>query len=366
MITFIPLSYYTPLYFNILLLTFLLIWLNSHGVSLFNKDHLFKKQGFGVFILIVIILYMGLRPISGAYFGDMGTYANVFQNYAESGGPFFNQDLGFNIFMLGCAKIMNVNMFFLLCAFLYVFPLYLASQKLFRSYWLYAFLILVGSFSFWAFGTNGIRNGIATSLILLAFAYSDRKIVMIVLMFVAVSFHKSMIIPIAAFIITLFYKDSKKLFYFWLLCIPLSLMAGGFFESLFSHIGLSDARTSYLTAGNVNDDQFSHTGFRWDFLLYSATGIYAGWYFIFKRNFKDPLYHQFFNIYIIANAFWILIIRSNFSNRFAYLSWFMLGVIIIYPFLKRQFFKNQYQVLDSIIFLYFIFTYVMNVILVRQ
>jgi hypothetical protein len=365
MMNFIPLHYYTPLYFNILLLTFLLIWLNSHGASLFNKEHLFNKRGFGIVILIVIILYMGLRPISGAYFGDMVTYAHVFNTYAKTGGPFFNQDLGFNIFMLACSKVMSVNMFFLLCAFLYVFPLYLASRKLFRRYWLYAFLILVGSFSFWAFGTNGIRNGIATSLILLAFAYSDRKIVMVVLMFIAVSFHKSMVLLLLAYVVTLFYKDSKKLFYFWLLCIPVSLLAGSFFESLFSHIGLGDDRMNYLIEGNFTGDQFSHTGFRWDFLLYSATGLYAGWYFIFKRNFKDPLYHQLFNIYLVANAYWILVIRANFSNRYAYLSWFMLGIIIIYPFLKRQFFKKQYQVLDSVLFLYFLFTYVMNVILVK-
>ena len=361
MISFIPLPYYTPLYFNILLLTFLLIWLNSHGVSLFNKEHLFKKEGFGLIILIGIILYMGLRPVSGVYFGDTGTYAREFQNYIDNDVNLFDKDIGFNIFMFACSKVMSVNMFFLLCAFLYVFPLYLASRHLFRRYWLYSFLILVGSFSFWAFGTNGIRNGIATSLILLAFSYTDRKILMIILMFIAVSFHKSMIVPLAAFIITLFYNDSKKLFYFWLLCIPVSLLAGGFFETLFSHIGLNDARTSYLTEGNINNDPFSHTGFRWDFLLYSAVPIYAGWYFIFKRNFKDRFYHQLFNIYIIANALWILVIRSNFSNRFAYLSWFIMGIIIIYPFLKRQFFKNQYQVLDSVIFLYFMFTYIMNV-----
>ena len=306
---------------------------------------------------------MGLRPISGAYFGDMGTYANLFVNYASGGIMLFQQDVGFDFFMSSSAKIMTIDFFFLLCAFLYVFPIYLTSKKFFKKYWFYAFLILVSSYSFWTYGTNGIRNGLASSLVLLAFAYKDKKVVMIALMFVAASFHKSMLLPILAYGITFFYKDSKKVFYFWLLCIPLSLIAGGVFESAFANLGFDDERISYLTAGNVNNDEFSGTGFRWDFVVYSASAVFAGWYFIFKRKYKDPVYSQLFNTYLIANGFWILIIRANFSNRFAYLSWFMMGLVIVYPFLKMQFFKNQQKVLGTVILFYFMFTYMMNVIL---
>jgi hypothetical protein len=306
---------------------------------------------------------MGLRPISGAYFGDMGTYANVFANYASGGIMLFQQDVGFDFFMSFCAKVMTVNFFFLLCSVIYVFPLYLASKKLFQNYWFYSFLLFISSYSFWTYGTNGIRNGLATSLVLLAFAYRDKKVVMIALMFVAASFHKSMLLPITAYVITIFYNDSKKIFYFWLLCIPLSLVAGGVFESAVANLGFDDERISYLTSGNINNDEFSSTGFRWDFLIYSASAVYAGWYFIFKKKFKDVVYHQLFNIYLIANGFWILVIRANFSNRFAYLSWFMMGLVIVYPFLKMQFFKNQHKVLATVIVCYFMFTYFMNVII---
>ena len=105
--------------------------------------------------------------------------------------------------------------------------------------------------------------------------------------------------------------------------------------------------------------------FRWDFLLYSATGVYAGWYYIIKKNFDDTFYIRLFNIYLIANAFWVLVIRANFSNRFAYLSWFMLGVIIIYPLLKQNFLSNQHRVIGGVLIIYFAFTYLMNVILVK-
>ena len=47
------------------------------------------------------------------------------------------------------------------------------------------------------------------------------------------------------------------------------------------------------------------------------------------------LEHNIPIIYLTANAFWILVIRSSFSNRFAYLSWFLMAIIIFYPFFKH-------------------------------
>ena len=128
-------------------------------------------------------------------------------------------------------------------------------------------------------------------------------------------------------------------------------------------LGFNDRAAGYLT--DEADDQFSRIGFRWDFLLYSATAVYAGWYFIFHKKFEDKFYRQLFNTYLIANGFWILVIRASFSNRFAYLSWFIMGVIIVYPFLKMQFFNKQNKVLGNVIFLYFAFTYILTVILAK-
>lgn len=362
MIEFIPVEDYTLFYYNFILVLAVFTWFSSLGVKLTAIKNIKNKQTLGFFVMVIVTLYMGLRPLSYV-FGDMGGYAQSFEDFTNGILIGLGGDLGFNFFMLVCSKIMSTSFFFLVVAFLYVVPLYLASKKLFEHYWFYCFFILICSFSFWSYGTNGIRNGLATSIMILALAYTDKKIVMVCLMFIAISFHKSLALPIAAYIITLFIKDSKKVFYFWLLCIPLSLVAGGIFESVFASLGFDDERISYLTAGNVNNDEFSSTGFRWDFLVYSASAVYAGWYFIFKRKFNDPMYSQLFNIYLIANGFWILIIRANFSNRFAYLSWFMMGLVIVYPFLKMQFFKNQHKVLGTVILFYFMFTYMMNVIL---
>ena len=360
MFDFIPITSYADVFFYTILSIVLLSWFRLATV---NK---IKKATLGAYVLVLFcVFYIGLRPIHDI-FVDMVTYNQLFQNIADGYQITLNGDLGFDTFMKMSTQLMSAEFFFLLCAFLYIFPLYLLSKRLFKDQWFYSFLILVASFSFWAYGTNGIRNGIATSFVLLAFAYTDRKVIMIALMLLGVSFHKSLLLPVAGYVFTLFYNNSRKYLYFWILCIPLSLIAGGVFETLFGSVGFADDRLSYLTAGNVNDDEFSSTGFRWDFLVYSAAPVFAGWYFIVKKKFKDPLYQQFFNIYLISNGFWILVIRANFSNRFAYLSWFMMGLLIIYPFLKSNLLVNQARKMGLVLFLYFMFTFVMAVILTKQ
>jgi len=171
--------------------------------------------------------------------------------------------------------------------------------------------------------------------------------------------HSSLLIPIAAFAVSALQKNPRLYLYVWLASIPLSLVAGSFWESFFSSLGFEDRTSGYLTNNEEALQQFSQTGFRWDFVLYSASGIIAGYYFIFKKNIKDNFYIHLFGIYAIANAFWILVIRAAFSNRFAYLSWFLLAAVIAYPMLKYKIWTDQYRILGTIIFVYFLFTYIM-------
>lgn len=172
-----------------------------------------------------------------------------------------------------------------------------------------------------------------------------------------------MLLPSLGFVIANLYNHPKKMLTFWLVCIPLSLVGGGFFENFFASLGFEDDRLSYLTDGNVNNDNFSSTGFRWDFLIYSGTAIFAGWYYIVKKEFNEKIYFWLFNTFVFSNAFWILVIRANFSNRFAYLSWFMMGLVIIYPLLRQQLIPKQHQKVGLILLANFAFTFLMNIIL---
>lgn len=364
MIDFIAVKDFSFVFYNFQLLFVLLAYLDSNQFGIDDMMNLKKKNVTGIVLMIACIVYIGLRPITYSHFGDMGMYNYYFERYVAGDKLQIKKDMGFELFLYGSSKIMSAQMFFLTCAFLYIYPLYLACKKFFKEYWYYGFLILIVSFSFWGYGTNGIRNGLATTFFI--FALSRTKIWWIIgFMALAVNFHGSLIIPSAAYAITYYYKDYRKYFYFWLLTIPLSAALGGFWETLFTQFGFGQEERlqGYLNEIGQSGDELPQTGFRVDFILYSASAVIAAWFYLFKKKYHDELYIQMVNIYLIANGFWILVIRANFSNRFAYLSWFMLGLIIIYPLLKVRFYHNQHRIIGITIVAYFAFTYLMNVIL---
>ncbi len=317
-------------------------------------------NGIGLFLLLFICFYMGTRPVSFV-FGDMGIYAKVYNRIQAGEILIIKNDYLFNYFMVACTTIMSERMFFFLCALIYIIPCYLFSKKYGGSYWFFVFFIFIGSFMFWPFGTNGIRNGLGTSIFILALCYYDRKVLLYTLIALSVGMHSSLIIPIAAFLVSEIYKNPKVYLYIWLAAIPLSLIGGGFWENFFGGLGLGDDTRAedYLTKGNVNNDSFAYSGFRWDFLFYSSFASFAGWYFIFKKDITDKFYIHLWGTYMIANSFWILIIRANFSNRFAYLSWFLMAPVIAYPILRYKLFPNQYRVVGVVLAVYYLFTYFM-------
>ncbi len=353
---------YIFFYYNVLLLItviFCFVLITKKDVSNFNP----KVSSFIGFILFVLLVfYMGFRPNSYV-FGDMPTYAHSFE-LAKSGwnNKLSGRDVLFDSLITFCAQTTTVEGFFFIVTLIYLVPCLLVSRKFFKQYWFLGFLMLWTSLSFWSYGTNGLRNGMATSIFMLAFVF-DSKLIRIALMLAAVNMHKSLMLPTAAYILTLVFSNTTLLIRLWLLCIPLSFVAGGIFESIFSSIGFGDIDQRMSVYTNSAAIMEYNTGFRIDFLLYSGTAIFAGWYYTEKLNYTDKLYKTLFNIYIITNAFWVLVIRAPFSNRFAYLSWFLMGFVIVYPLLKHKLIKNQLAKIGMIILANYAFTYTLLVIL---
>ena len=358
MIEIIPLKYYYEVYLYSAFAIALITLFHALLLDINNHKNLRYITFVGYFILVILTLFIGLRPVSGRYFTDMDTYARIYEGYSRGGDIVLETDAVFQQYMKFCSYFLPTNMFFLVCIILYIGPMFIVSKRFFKQYWFYAFFMFVVSFSFWSYGVNGIRNGIATSIFLLALSYHSNKKILISLIVLAILFHETLMLPVGAYVLTLFFKNPTWYLRGWLLAIPLSIALGSFWENLFASIGFGGDRLGgYLTGDK--DELITNTGFRYDFLFYSSFAVLSGAYFIIKKNYRDPLFIQIFNIYLTANAFWILIIRANFSNRFAYLSWFLIPLLIIYPLLKEKFFKNQHLILAKAVLLYFLFTYLM-------
>lgn len=347
MFTFIPLAYYTKIYYWVMFLICLTIgatYTSSTGCNRLLK----QNPPYDAFLLVLVLtLYMGLRPISGKYFGDMSMYAHYFRVFTTSsyGGSFnLHTEWFYDFSILFVKSIVNdVNIWFLMISTIYFGCQLLACQKLLYENVLLAMLFILFTISFWPYGVNGIRNGMGCAIMMLAIAFAcDRNMASYAvcgfLCLIAIGTHRSEMIPIAALLASLFVvKDIKMAVYIWIMCIGLSVVAGGWFQGFFANLGFDERMSSYSSA---DTSQFSHTGFRWDFLLYSAMPIWLAWH-IDKKGARDQTFTLLANTYIIANAFWVLVCRAPYSNRFAYLSWFLYALVLAYGVIRVPFDRNQ-------------------------
>ncbi|MGL5894200.1 MAG: EpsG family protein, partial [Bacteroidales bacterium] len=65
-----------------------------------------------------------------------------------------------------------------------------------------------------------------------------------------------------------------------------------------------------------------------------------------------------------TNGFWILVIRASFSNRFAQISWFIMPLVLIYPFYKHLFWseREQSKKIWMSLIIFYLFTFYLNII----
>ena len=366
MIDFVPLFKYTSYFdFTILCLFIITIW-QCHTANILKKEYTILNAQWGVLITILLILYMGLRPISSV-FGDTVNYARAFQESQLIHSSFnwkWSEEWLFKNLLNWFAHYSNIHTFFLFCAFCYIFPLWFAMVRIFKTYYYIPFLVIIGMFTFWNYGVNGIRNGIGASIFILAMTYINKPLIMITLSILGCGFHKSIYLMLAASGLSYFLKNSYYYLIGWIACVGVSYVSGFQIQNILAKFGFGDDNrfTDYLTGDNMIGEIVQlDMVFRWDFLAYSTMGVAIGYYFIFRRNFKDEYYHWIYNTFLATNAFWVLVIRAAYSNRFAQISWFIMPIVLIYPFLKERFWMNHEKMLGYALILFYIFTFYYNI-----
>ena len=342
----------------------------------------------GIVLAIVLIFFIGLRPIA-AIFGDTAVYAWGYNKMAVTHITVdWNKEWLFQAISIWCkSNKWNVTVFFLIIETGYIgFMLWAYKKALSENFWM-ASLFALSAFSFFTYGVNGMRNGLACSMVTLGiiFLAKDRNIpVAIVLCGLALGVHKSTLLPTAALAAAFFVlKNPKIALWFWVASIPVSLVAGGPISNYFMSLGFDDRATSYMSGHNAQYGNFSSTGFRWDFLLYSAMPVWMIW-FVMKTIDKkreemggfcqeedesgivgagivaDKVSMRVFNVlatvYLLTNAFWVMVIKAAFSNRFAYLSWFIYPLVLAYAVIRLHLWENQDKKAAWILLAHAIFT----------
>ena len=351
---------------------FLIYWFVVMLLTVSKYNRMRSRRGYSVvtqmdnykpliLFCVFFILFFGLRPVAFV-FGDTTVYADgyrVMQRYGiyslihNNDGSFeASQSAGsdwlFYSVMFLCAQVMSVNFFFLIVMFFYVAMMFWGCRKLDYKHGSTLMLFCIGAFSFYGYSINGIRNGVACSFMIFALARlcKGEKLWPAILSFVAIGCHKSTALPVACMLFSYYVKKTKYMYIAWLGSILLSLAIGGYLSNMLTLLGFDDRLAANLQSGADVVDSWGvemESRFRWDFLLYSSAPIILGWYTIFKRKVYNNTYLLLLGTYIYSNAFWVILIRSLFSNRFAYLSWFLYPIVLAYPLLNFPVFKKQHS-----------------------
>lgn len=320
-----------------------------------------RENFIGALLLcIIMIVFIGTRPVCYE-FGDMGNYDLYWDVVADWHGFDWNaENVVFdNMFNFMAGHGFSKRFFFIFIAFIYFICMFITCVKLFPNHVLLSFLVCLAAFSTFSYGTNGIKAGAAASLFLVALAYRDVIPVSILFLFLSWGFHHSMQMPVAAYVLTLIFKNEKYYFYGWLFCFAMSACHVSFFQNLFA--GMSDSSGAGYLGGE--DTYNTVKGFRIDFVVYSAMPVVIGYYVKFKYKLMDKLYDIMLNMYLCTNGIWMLCMYANFTNRIAYLSWFMYPVLLLYPCFQIENLTHPLVVNRNKFILYHLgFTLFMNII----
>ena len=358
-------SLYHPLFFGIICLWGLFVGLqyyNSKG-TLQTQRHESVLVGWGVALIIAI--WLGMRPNSG-YFGDTTNYARSFRAFqpADFVIDFKNEWLWDSLYYITKTLGFDIHFLFTVVSLLYMVTAYVSLRVLIPQKPIISLVLLCGSLMFYAFGVNGLRNGLACHATLLAFTlyFKNQRILAGLLAFLAYGVHHSVGIPLAGFICSLLiYKRPHWSIAIWGLSIVASLLLGNRLTGFIEQFSVDERLQGYTNLEQGGKGvQFSSYGFRWDFLAYSAMPIVLGYYTIVKKRLTDNWYSVLFSTYCLANAFWVIFIRAAFSNRFAYLSWFMYPIVVAYPLFFFNLWNDQDKKVGQIILAYIGFTAVMQ------
>lgn len=347
-------------YIYLLLLGIILVLSNQDYIGVdWSEKRARSKNAVAFILLLFLIGFIGFRPVHDA-FADMVGYNSYYRSIMGDVFEFNPKDENIifdNLFRL-CASI-NIapSFFFTIIAIIYFGCLYLACKKLFPDDLLQSFLVCLTAFSTFSYATNGIKAGAAASVFLLAVANRDKFGRAFLLALISIGFHHSMVVVMMAFILSVSIRKTRLYFLLWAICLVIAALHIDYFQSFMA--GFVDEKgASYL----LTDSDSFVSGFRLDFIVYSSAPVFIGYWLIIRKNLKDTIYEFILRLYLLTNSIWMLCMYASFTNRIAYLSWFMYPVVLIYPFLSVNIGENQGNSIRVVSLLHYAFTLFMDVV----
>ena len=359
---------------------FILVLLFGKVLEKYKNDKLVSFILATVLILI-LSLVAGIRSINLGYDASKYVRSTFFRiNYFDTYQEFMANttvESGFSTFSyLICMISPNVN-FMMFCyslvtsIFVFLF-LYNEKDKISLSKGLIIYYLTLYLVSF-----NIIRQSISVAMVLYSFSMlrKNKKIVPILVLLVAMTFHNSTIFALPIYVIYFGYKfmDKKKIswkkkIYITGAILGLLFILGWFYEPIvlfFYNIGLiSQKYVSYLT--RFEDTVDLNLGN----LLIRIVWLFLGYKYLKTKRITDDTKKDMFVFYVfllIDFIISIISIKIYPLNRVGY-CYYYIGIFNLLPQIHNIYKKNirGKQILDGVIYFVLIFNFIWRTVLVNS
>lgn len=327
------LFFLTELY-NIILIALITVLLVSLYISINRDKQASKTKNITLYsFAIIIALLFGFRDTHVGY--DTVNYIDIFSSYIYISEFEVSRDALWDLLNYTLAQITDdPKILFLIVAFGYIFFPICGVKKILTDNTIYFFLLFIISPNFFLYGANGIRSGLAASIFIFSFRFLDSKKQWIILLF-SFFMHASMAAPILFYIFSKYIKKTHFIFIIWGICLALTILG----LNLLSAIPFESERLSgYLSSSN---ESLKILNMPVTFLTYGIIPIIFCYYIIHIKKLYDPFFNKLAITYILSNCIYILSFNVAFTVRFAYLSEFLMPLLITYPIFKFELFKHK-------------------------
>lgn len=356
---------YHTIYLAVISVMTLIVYFRYHDRT--NEKELAETNSFpfqSALLIVALIIFLGTRPVDKS-FVDMTTYDDIFY-YLKYSRPVFHWNwdelnIIYDNFFAWSATFFETPMpLFVIIAVIYFGCIFIACRRMFPGNTLASLITYLAAFSTFSYGTNGMKAGMAASIFLVAISYYNKPWLMISIALISYGFHHSMQLCVGALLLTVIYKKPKVYFFVWGFSLLIAILHITIFQEFFS--GLTDEHGEGYLSQIVLQEEKAWGGFRIDFIIYSFIPIAMGLYAKTVKKFESGFYDYILSLYLVTNSIWLLCIYANFTNRIAYLSWFMLPIVLIYPVLHPNWGEKRFRDFSFIMLAHLSFTLFMQLI----
>jgi len=295
------------------------------------------------YIVLGSIALFGLRG------WDIGTdtahYVKMFfkmSNFSQlsnaiNHGPLAPKDPGFSLLLFYAEKYLNLRIFFIMVATLFVIPLYIAIRRMAtinRSVMLFGFACF---YYFPLLGINVIRQGLCLSFVILAFTilknWSLKNfLIFLLLVLIGLSFHISGVIVVVFYFIARLIRINSLYYVVLAITAVLARMSLGLVN--LPIIGPMIALNDRIDAYSAGLGTQPPSGLQLSKIVYHSAVFFWAYYNLNKLN--DSFYNHIFRLFIALTSFYFLCLNMSYSDRFGVLSWILTPILIGYPMVNYK------------------------------